>query len=80
MAEANAFLEHAQVFDRRYGTGRARTLQALDAGEDIVLDIDSLESTLLATTIRTAMGEPALPPDIAKRVLPIDPSCRCGTA
>ncbi len=26
MAEANAFLEHAQVFDRRYGTGRARTL------------------------------------------------------
>ncbi len=40
MAEANAFLEHAQVFDRRYGTGRARTLQALDAGEDIVLDID----------------------------------------
>ncbi|MEQ8797764.1 MAG: guanylate kinase [Salinisphaeraceae bacterium] len=40
MIEAGAFLEHARVFDRRYGTGRAETERRLDAGLDVVLDID----------------------------------------
>jgi guanylate kinase len=40
MAEADEFLEHAEVFGRRYGTGRARTQAALDAGRDVILDID----------------------------------------
>lgn len=40
MIAGDAFLEHAQVFDRRYGTGRARTQQLLDAGHDVILDID----------------------------------------
>jgi len=36
----NAFLEHARVFDQRYGTGREAVLSKLDAGYDVILDID----------------------------------------
>lgn len=35
-----AFLEYAQVFDRYYGTSAAETRRWLDAGHDVVLDID----------------------------------------
>jgi len=40
MIAAQAFLEHAWVFDRYYGTARAATEQLLGAGSDVVLDID----------------------------------------
>lgn len=36
----NAFLEHARVFDRRYGTGRDAVENRLSAGYDVILDID----------------------------------------
>jgi guanylate kinase len=35
-----AFLEHAQVFDNYYGTGRAQLNATLDAGRDVILEID----------------------------------------
>ncbi len=35
-----AFLEHAQVFDNYYGTSRAMVMQQLDAGLDVILEID----------------------------------------
>ncbi|HET8881848.1 MAG TPA: guanylate kinase, partial [Solimonas sp.] len=34
------FLEHAEVFGRRYGTGLSETRALLDAGHDVILDID----------------------------------------
>jgi guanylate kinase len=40
MVEENAFLEHAQVFDHRYGTGRDAVSRKLAAGYDVILDID----------------------------------------
>ena len=40
MIDAGAFLEHAQVFDRRYGTARESVSGFLDAGDDVVLEID----------------------------------------
>jgi guanylate kinase len=40
MAAADAFLEHAQVFDNAYGTGRAQVEAALAAGRDLILEID----------------------------------------
>ena len=40
LIEAGAFLEHAQVFDRYYGTSAAETERWLAAGHDVVLDID----------------------------------------
>jgi len=36
----NAFLEHANVFDYRYGTSREAVEQQLSAGFDVILDID----------------------------------------
>ncbi len=40
MVDEGRMLEHAQVFDRHYGTGQAATQQALEAGEILFLDID----------------------------------------
>jgi guanylate kinase len=36
----NAFLEHAQVFDNYYGTGRAQVEALRAAGHDVILEID----------------------------------------
>lgn len=40
MVERGEFLEHAEVFGRRYGTGRAATEALLAAGNEVLLDID----------------------------------------
>ncbi len=40
MAKTDAFLEHATVFDHRYGTPAAPVLDKLRAGGDILFDID----------------------------------------
>ncbi|MCI0749057.1 MAG: guanylate kinase [Nevskiales bacterium] len=40
MVRRRAFLEHAEVFGHRYGTGRAATETLLAQGTDVILDID----------------------------------------
>lgn len=40
MVEKEELLEHAQVFDRRYGTPRKLVEEALTAGRDVLFDID----------------------------------------
>ncbi|MDS4068614.1 MAG: guanylate kinase [Candidatus Competibacter sp.] len=40
MVAEGAFLEHAQVFGNRYGTSRAAVLSQLQAGLDVILEID----------------------------------------
>jgi guanylate kinase len=40
MIDAGAFLEHARVFDHRYGTAGDSVEQYLAAGEDVILEID----------------------------------------
>lgn len=40
MVAAGEFLEHAQVFDNRYGTSRRVVEDALAAGRDLILEID----------------------------------------
>jgi guanylate kinase len=40
MIDKDAFLEHALVFDHRYGTGREAVEHKLAAGYDVLLDID----------------------------------------
>lgn len=40
MAEKGELLEHAQVFDYRYGTPRGPVEQALASGRDVLFDID----------------------------------------
>jgi guanylate kinase len=40
MLAKDAFLEHAQVFGNRYGTSRAAVSARLEAGLDVILEID----------------------------------------
>ncbi|RED16936.1 guanylate kinase [Parasphingopyxis lamellibrachiae] len=40
MVEEDAFLEWAHVFDRRYGTLKSEIGRSIDAGRDVLLDID----------------------------------------
>jgi guanylate kinase len=40
LAHAKQFLEHAQVFDNHYGTGRAPVEAALASGRSVILEID----------------------------------------
>lgn len=40
LVTANEFLEHAQVFDNCYGTGRAQVEALRNAGHDVILEID----------------------------------------
>ena len=40
MVAEGAFLEHANVFGNRYGTGRGQVERQLAAGNDVLLDID----------------------------------------
>jgi guanylate kinase len=40
MIEQGAFLEHAQVFDNFYGTSKEKVLERLQAGKDVILEID----------------------------------------
>ena len=40
LRDAEEFLEHAQVFDNFYGTGRAQVEALRDAGHDVILEID----------------------------------------
>ena len=53
LVAAGAFLEHAQVFDNYYGTGRDQVAARLAAGSDVLLEIDWQG----ARQIRTAMPE-----------------------
>ena len=40
LRDADEFLEHAQVFDNFYGTGRAQVEALRNAGHDVILEID----------------------------------------
>lgn len=40
MVDAGAFLEHADVFDHRYGTPRERVEADLSQGRDVLFDVD----------------------------------------
>jgi guanylate kinase len=60
------FLEHADVFGKRYGTSRDRTLAALDAGRDMVLDIDWQGARQVKALMPEAIGIFILPPSLAE--------------
>jgi guanylate kinase len=53
MASSGEFLEHATVFDNRYGTSKRQVEQSLAGGRDLILEIDWQG----ARQIRAAMPE-----------------------
>jgi guanylate kinase len=62
MVAADAFLEHAQVFDNAYGTGRAQVEAALAEGRDLILEIDWQGARQVRARLPEAIDVFILPP------------------
>lgn len=62
MVAAAEFLEHADVFGSRYGTGRAQVERALRAGNDVVLEIDWQGARQVREAMSESQGIFILPP------------------
>jgi guanylate kinase len=66
MAAAGDFLEHATVFDHRYGTSRAEVETHWAAGEDVILEIDWQGARQVRTSYPAARSLFILPPSLAE--------------
>lgn len=62
MIREGAFLEHADVFDHRYGTALAPAQTRLEAGEDVILEIDWQGARQARAAVPGATGIFILPP------------------
>jgi guanylate kinase len=62
MADAGAFVEHAQVFDNFYGTSKAQLAEKLAAGHDVVLEIDWQGARQIRAAMPDCAGIFILPP------------------
>ena len=62
MVEHGEFLEHAQVFDNFYGTGRAAVREALTAGQRLLLEIDWQGARQVRSSMPAAHSIFILPP------------------
>ena len=65
MIANHEFLEHAQVFDNRYGTGVHTVQEALSNGEQLLLEIDWQGARQVRSTIPEAVSIFILPPSRA---------------
>jgi guanylate kinase len=66
MIAADAFLEHARVFDHCYGTGRAHVEQLRAAGESVILDIDWQGARQVRERVADAITVFVFPPSLAE--------------
>jgi len=66
MIDAGELLEHAEVFGRRYGTGRRRTEELLDQGQDVILDIDWQGARQVRQHLPAVRSIFILPPSLAE--------------
>ena len=64
LVNGNAFLEHATVYDRSYGTLREPTESALAAGQSLILDVDVQGARAVKLAMSTAVLVYILPPDL----------------
>ncbi|MDX1605491.1 MAG: guanylate kinase [Candidatus Competibacterales bacterium] len=62
----DAFLEHAQVFDHYYGTGRAAVEEQLTAGLDVILEIDWQGARQVRSRFPDCRSVFILPPSLAE--------------
>ncbi len=65
MIEADAFVEHAEVFGNHYGTSRAAVAEGLATGADVVLEIDWQGASLVRAAIPEAVSIFIVPPSQA---------------
>ena len=64
MARAGAFVEHARVFDRYYGTSWDAVRSVLSSGHDVVLDIDWQGARQVREAFADTVSVFLLPPSI----------------
>lgn len=64
MVVADAFLEHAKVFDQQYGTSKAEVERLTQQGKDVILEIDWQGADQIRAVIPEAVGIFVLPPSI----------------
>ncbi len=64
LADAGELLEHARVYDNRYGTPRAPVEAALAGGRSILLDIDVRGARQVRKTMPEAVSVYILPPGV----------------
>ena len=64
MIAQGAFLEHARVFDRHYGTSRQAVRTELSRGNDVVLDIDWQGARQVRAAFAGTVSVFILPPSI----------------
>jgi guanylate kinase len=62
MIEDGQLLEHAKVFDNFYGTARASVDERLDAGMDVILEIDWQGARQVRAAVPDAHSIFILPP------------------
>lgn len=62
MVEQNAFLEHAQVYDHFYGTGRDAVANKLGNGANVLLDVDWQGARCVKKLMSDAISVSILPP------------------
>jgi len=65
LVEAGEFLEYARVFDNYYGTRRATVEAELQAGRDVILEIDWQGARQVASAVSEAVKVFILPPNAA---------------
>ena len=62
MVNGDAFFEHARVFDNFYGTSRQGVIDQLDAGLDVILEIDWQGARLIRELMPAVVSIFILPP------------------
>ena len=65
LVEAGAFFEHAEVFGNFYGTSRLAINQRLEAGVDVILEIDWQGAEQVRQQMPEAIGIFILPPSLS---------------
>ena len=68
MVQDAAFFEYAQVFDNYYGTSRQSVLDQLQAGNDVILEIDWQGAQQVREAMPACITVFILPPSRAARI------------
>jgi guanylate kinase len=64
LLEEDAFLEYAKVYDNYYGTPKKYTMESLNEGKDIILEIDIVGATKIKEKIPEGVFIFILPPSL----------------
>lgn len=64
MIDNAAFLEHANVFGKRYGTSKAEVANKRERGQDVILEIDWQGAQQVRLAMPQAIGIFILPPSV----------------